>query len=564
MNLKQKLIVSFISILLIFSVSIFVIIDWRLDALIHQNFEERINASESLAYDLLDARYPGKWKIAGDKLYKGEHIISGEDTFIDEIHRKTGYHVTLFMQDTRVATTVVLEDGKKAINTKASPDVVEQVMEKGLEYQGVAMIEGKNAITHYRPIKGKNNEILGMWFMGIETKEVDEAVAEIVRILGGTIVVLLLMGGAVTYYVGNKITRPIQEINIQLTHLAEGDFSQNMDTKYLHLKDEVGNMARAAQNLQYAMRGIVNTVMDEAEQIQGALNTSKINIDELNGNIEEVSATTQELSAGMEETAASMEEMNATSTEIEAAVENISKKAEEGASAANEIHEKALLLKKNAMESQQRATSIYGNTQREFKGALEDSEKIQKIKVLSDSILQITSQTNLLALNAAIEAARAGEAGKGFAVVAEEIRKLAENSKEAANEIQHVTEDVLRAVENLVQSSQSMLGFIDGQVIHDYQMLVETGDKYSEDAGFISELVTDFSATAEELLASISTMLKGIQDVTSATSEGAEATTSIAQSVMTVVEKSDTVVRLADEAKISSDKLKNYVNQFKI
>ena len=74
---------------------------------------------------------------------------------------------------------------------------------------------------------------------------------------------------------------------------------------------------------------------------------------------------------------------------------------------------------------------------------------MERINVLSDAILEIASQTNLLALNAAIEAAQAGDSGSGFAVVAEEIRKLAENSKETATEIQSVTQQVLESVHHL-------------------------------------------------------------------------------------------------------------------
>lgn len=79
--------------------------------------------------------------------------------------------------------------------------------------------------------------------------------------------------------------------------------------------------------------------------------------------------------------------------------------------------------------------------------------------MLADSILAITGQTNLLALNASIEAARAGEAGKGFAVVAEEIRVLAEQSKDAVANIQAVTENVDNAVGNLTKRFQPSAEF---------------------------------------------------------------------------------------------------------
>ncbi len=91
--------------------------------------------------------------------------------------------------------------------------------------------------------------------------------------------------------------------------------------------------------------------------------------------------------------------------------------------------------------------------------ALKEAKVVEQIGVLADSILAITGQTNLLALNASIEAARAGEAGKGFAVVAEEIRVLAEQSKDAVANIQAVTENVDNAVGNLAKGFQPSAGF---------------------------------------------------------------------------------------------------------
>ncbi|MBU3110281.1 hypothetical protein KPL55_01800 [Clostridium lacusfryxellense] len=124
---------------------------------------------------------------------------------------------------------------------------------------------------------------------------------------------------------------------------------------------------------------------------------------------------------------------------------------------------------------------------------------IDKVVTLADSILQIASKTNLLALNAAIEATRAGEEGKGFAVVADEVRKLAENSKNTVKEIQRVTMVVVASVENLSESSAEVLAFIDNQVVKDYVAMLKTGEEYNKDAEFINNLVTDFSANAEEL-----------------------------------------------------------------
>ena len=112
------------------------------------------------------------------------------------------------------------------------------------------------------------------------------------------------------------------------------------------------------------------------------------------------------------------------------------------------------------MENRQKVQTMLGEIRGRLEQALEEAKVVEQIGVLADSILAITGQTNLLALNASIEAARAGEAGKGFAVVAEEIRVLAEQSKDAVANIQAVTENVDNAVANLANDSNHLLDFV--------------------------------------------------------------------------------------------------------
>ncbi|SEW12478.1 methyl-accepting chemotaxis protein [[Clostridium] fimetarium] len=435
-----------------------------------------------------------------------------------------------------------------------------KIMIKGEKGTGKYTYKNVVKYTGFAPVEGTN------WMLAVSLPETE--ILEETNILKSTIiisiVISLVLSISIAIWVSGLISKPIIHITSTLDKMASGDFTVAISQDYLINKDETGRLARALNSMQTSVRELIKGVELEMSEVSRGVAVQALSVSDLLKEIEAVSATTQELAAGMEETAASSEEINATAVEIDQAVETIASKAQQGAIAASEISTRAGKIKENAVVSQESASKVYYSTQEKLKTAIEQSKAVDKIRVLSDTILQITAQTNLLALNAAIEAARAGEVGKGFAVVADEIKKLAEDSKSAANEIQNITGTVVTAVDNLSASAEDVLEFIDKQVLKDYDTLVVTGDQYNKDAEFIDELVTDFSATSEQLSASIQEMIKSIGQVSTAANEGAEGTTEIAEKVMTVVEKSEEVMKQSNNFKDNSDKLMKMVEKFKL
>ncbi|MCR1973224.1 methyl-accepting chemotaxis protein [Clostridium sporogenes] len=379
-----------------------------------------------------------------------------------------------------------------------------------------------------------------------------------------TLMILLsAIGAALGIFIINGIRKSLNVLKEELDELSErgGDLTQEIK---VNSKDEINDLAKSLNKFIQNIKDIIKTVNESVDNIETVVDSIKINVTDLNNDVEEVSATTEELSANMEETAASAEEMSATSQDIERAVQSIAQKSQEGATQAGEINKRAEDTKANVQASQKKAKEILTNTKSELESAIESSKVVEQINVLSDSIMDITSQTNLLALNAAIEAARAGEAGKGFSVVADEIRKLAEQSKDTVTEIQSITVKVIESVKNLSDSSSNLLTFVSTDMDNDYKTMLNVADKYSEDASFVDTLVTDFSSTSEELLASLQDVLKTIEGVAQAASEGAGGTTDIASKILEVNNKSNDVLQEALKSEESANKLKEEISKFKI
>lgn len=325
---------------------------------------------------------------------------------------------------------------------------------------------------------------------------------------------------------------------------------------------KVAEQNKTIQDVLKNMMDVANFIKSETVNANNSIDNAETCISELNTQINDVSNTTNNMYSGMKDTVESTERMSECSRELTKAVEALAVKAQESAEAAVAISKRAEQFNKTAAISKETAGKTTAEVNEKLRQAIEQSKGIDQINLLTDAILSIAGQTNLLALNANIEAARAGESGKGFAVVANEIRKLAEDSKNVVSEIQSITNQVLQSVENLVQGSEQVLNYIDGYVIRDYDMMVETGEQYNKDAGLLSDMASDFSSTTEELTASIQNMNSTIDKITSTSTDFVTGTHNIAEKTKSVLENANEMVKLTGNTKESFKKLMEMVNKF--
>ncbi|WP_241461031.1 methyl-accepting chemotaxis protein [Shewanella mangrovi] len=290
------------------------------------------------------------------------------------------------------------------------------------------------------------------------------------QLMIGIILMACVIGVFAALFIGRKITVPLQLTVTVAQAIAQGDLSQQVDSKR---SDELGDLLRAIGEMNRTLKQVLGQIESSVEQVTGAAG--------------QLSAATEQNSVGMQEQRSQTDQVATAVNQMTASVQEVADNAEQASHAAQIADEKTTAgdeMVNKAIRQIELLANGLDQTSMAMEKLRTDTEQIDAVL---DVIKSVSEQTNLLALNAAIEAARAGEAGRGFAVVADEVRSLASRTQSSAVEIE-------KLITNLQSGSQESMSRMQ-------QSMTQCGDAVamSRSAGGMLKEITQAVSTIQDM-----------------------------------------------------------------
>ena len=537
MGLKSKTLIS-VNIIVISACILVGIIGYNVAVNGFQKFLMlKADSDANSCLEILNYQYEGDWNLKDNILYKGNTQIDGADNIVDSLSKLSDGKVTFFKGDTRVATNVVNEAGQRSTGTKASEVITEAVLHRGENFVGEADILGEAHYAAYRPLKNSSGQTIGMIFVGLSVHEMDDIVHTFLLYTIAAIVGIVIICMFASNFLIGKATGMLDEVVDAVQKISSGNLK--ISDLEVRTNDEIGILANGVNVMKNELRGLIRNVAKSSERVaassQELTAVTKDGTDSVAFMAQNMAAMGEDSSVltfmvnDLQEIIKDMREKMHTLHASANVMDEVAKNSAKSAATGKEKSDFAIDVMANVSEGVQSSAKIIG----------ELGKRSDEIGQIVETISAIAEQTNLLALNAAIEAARAGEHGRGFAVVADEVRKLAEQSGEAASNIaqliQSIQDDTTSAVESIEKGVQGVKEGMNsvlatGEAFKDIETQAE---KLTENVQKSREYIEAVNTSSHEILDSV----VNVHEITSKTEENARAVSEAAEKQSATIEE---------------------------
>ncbi len=357
-----------------------------------------------------------------------------------------------------------------------------------------------------------------------------------------------LLSFIVGLFFSRKVINVIKGIVNRLKDIAqgEGDLTKKIDVK---AKDETGELAYWFNSFVEKIRNVVKSIADEA-------GTLKMSTNEMEGISSQINENAQVMNSKTVHTAESTLDLRNNMKNVSSSVEESNDNINTVASSAEEMSATISEVLSNTGNAKESTHNALKKVDKSVENVNEFGKKAEEIGKIIDTINEIADQTNLLSLNATIEAARAGDAGKGFAVVANEIKELATQSNEAANNIANMITSIQDSIETTVSDMKEI-----DTVINEVNQLVQNTSKSIESQSVATREITDNITRVSNMLNDITTNIQKAYSFVDEVSEDTDESKKISEEVNSGI---NNITNSSYELKQMAHRLNDLVGKFTV